>query len=289
LKIAYLIIAHNEPENVFNLVRTLHKNDVVFFIHFKKGVLFEVPPDILNLGNVLFAKERYLAGWCGFNVIRANMHLLELACNQSSKFDYYINLSGNCFPIHSNEYISNYLLNNPFNFIEGEKLPSERLHKLGLSKIEFPWFQDELQKVNPYFKKYFHKSLHAILNFFKIKRKFPERYHPYFGSQWWALTHEAVGILIISFRNEKKLVNFFKQSWCADEQYMQTVIFNSILLKDKIRNQTFRYIDWNSNGPPKILTIEDSKKILSSGKLFMRKIDLIRSAGLIELLRKNQE
>lgn len=284
MKIAYLFIVYNKPEQVFNLIELLNTPTNAFFIHFKKGFEYEIPDNIRKLDNVFFAKKRYKAGWAGFNVILATLHLIELANNQTEKFDYYINLSGSCFPVKSNKYIEDYLSKQNLNFIEGIKLPSDKLEDFGLSKIDYPWFQDELQNFNPYFKKYFHKTIHFFYKLFKIKRKFPKGYDPYFGSQWWALTNEAIEILLKLVYSEKKVLNFFKRSWASDEQYIQTVIYNSKQLSKKIKNQAFRYIDWNTNGPPKTLTIEDYDKIKESGLPFARKFDIYESKDLISKL-----
>jgi len=285
VRIAYLIIAHNNPSQVFNLITALNNGQNYFFVHFKKGASFQIPANIKAMANVVFSEIRYDAGWCGYKVILANLKLVEMAKATNLQFDYFINLSGSCFPTCSNEHLETFLKKNPYSFIEGHEIPSASIDKdSGLPKIEYPWFQDELQNTNPYLKKFFHKFIHFFYKLVGLKRKFPNQYKPYFGSQWWALTNEAATILLHSFNNEIKLLHFFKRCWCSDEQYIQTVIYNAKALEGKIKNQAFRYIDWNTNGPPKTLTLLDYDKILSSEHLFARKFDAIKSKELIDML-----
>jgi|688.fasta_scaffold00005_151 hypothetical protein len=287
MKIAYLFIVYNKPLDVFNLVRLLDNGKNTFFIHFKKGVSFTVPDDIKTKVNVIFAKKRFKAGWAGFKVIEATIHLMQLAFESEYTFDYYINMSGSCFPVYSNSIIEKKLKTIQHSVIEGIKIPNPSLQNEGLPKIIYPWFQDELQNCNRYLKKYFHKILHVFLKIINLKRKFPAGYDPYFGSQWWALTQEAVVEVLQSYTNNKLLYIFFKRVWASDEQYIQTVVYNSPRLEGKLINQPFRYIDWNTNGPPKTLTILDYQKILQSDRLFARKIDSVISDKLIHQMLSN--
>lgn len=284
MKIAYLILAHQNPAQVFNLIHRLNSVDNYFFIHFKKGLDFEVPEDLSLMNNVNFAKIRYKSGWCGFKVILANLHLIELAQETNVNFDYYINLSSNCYPIHSNDFIDQNLSKSNKIYLEGHLLPYHKLENNGLPKIYFPWFQDSFQNINSYIKKFSHKLLHSPMKLLKIKRKFPADLEPYFGSQWYALTQAAITYLLSYIKNNPKSLLFFKYSWCSDEQVIQSIIFSSPFFSGKIINKPFRYIDWNINGPPKTLTLEDYDKILSSNALFARKFVLNISASLIKML-----
>ncbi len=285
MKIAYLFIVYNKPNDVFNLIRLLDNGKNSFFIHFKKGFSFDVPNDIKSNAKVTFATKRYKSGWAGFKVIEATIHLMQLASESQDKSNYFINMSGSCYPVYSNDFIEKRLENLKYSVIEGLKLPSTKLQGGGLSKINYPWFHDELQDFNPYLKKYLHKSLHAIYKLFNLKRKFPGGYEPYFGSQWWALTSEAANEVLQSHKNNESLYKFFKRVWASDEQYIQTVVYNSKTLKEKLINQPFRYIDWNTNGPPKTLILDDYPKILQSECLFARKVDQVVSEKLIIQLR----
>ncbi|HWY10650.1 MAG TPA: beta-1,6-N-acetylglucosaminyltransferase [Bacteroidia bacterium] len=283
MKIAYLIISPKNPLQVYNLIHALSNGKNHFFIHLKKGMEFEIEK-INKLPNVCFSEKKHRSGWAGFKVLLATIDLIKLAKKADPDFDYYINLSDSCYPIYNNEIIEKYLFTHNFNFIEGLKLPSNKLDAGGLQKIELPWFQDEFQDLNPYVKKYLHKAIHLIYRILNIKRSFPKEYDAYFGSQWWALTNFAVDILLNSVNNEKKLLNFFKRSFAADEQYIQTVIYNAKELEDKIINKPFRYVDWNTNGPPKTLTMTDYNDILQSGFLFARKFDHENEPEIIRAL-----
>src|ERR1041385_9044555 len=122
MKIAYLIISHKSPEQVYNLIKILNNEKNHFFIHFKKGLEFEIPNDIKKLPNVYFTEKRYKAGWAGFKILLATIELIKLAKRTKCNFHYYVNLSESCYPLSNNEKIENFLENTNSNFIEGTEL-----------------------------------------------------------------------------------------------------------------------------------------------------------------------
>lgn len=285
MTIAYLIIAHQDIEQVYRLIDRLHHRDAYFFVHLKRDYQVALSPHYADNEKITFLAKRYNAGWCGYKVLLATLELIKTACAYNQSFDYFINLSGNCYPVASNEKIIAYLTeNNKKNFIEGLALPCQILQNGGLSKISLPWFQDEFQHLNSYLKKALHHAIQFPYRLSKVSRKLPGNLTPYSGSQWWALTHEAVQCVLHYSVEHPEILRFFKRSWCADELYIQTILFNNENFKTKIINRPFRYIDWNTNGPPKTLTLDDYDHIINSGHLFARKFDSVRSADLIKLL-----
>ncbi len=290
MKIAYLIIAHRDIEQVYRLIDRLNNHNSHFFIHIKSTYQISFSADYLNKQNITFLTKRYDAGWCGYKVLLATLELIKTALTQDQKFDYFINLSGNCYPIVSNEKIINFLTENKGkNFIEGRTLPCQKLQEGGLTKISLPWFLDEFQNLNSYLKKALHKVIHFPYRLFKITRKLPGDLKPYFGSDWWALTDDAIQYVYNHSIENPDVLKFFKRSWCAVELYIQTILYNAENFKKNIVNQPFRYVDWNTNGPPKTLKLNDYENIINSGHLFARKLDSIISANLLKLLNQKNE
>ena len=46
---------------------------------------------------------------------------------------------------------------------------------------------------------------------------------PYAGSEWWALSREACEHIQSFVANERRVVNFFKNTHCPDESFFQTI------------------------------------------------------------------
>jgi len=285
MNLAYLLIAYGNIEQVFKLIHRLDNYNTYFFIHFKGGHTIKVPDNYKNKKNIILTPNRYKAGWGGFKVVLATLDLLKLAYYSNIKFDYFLNLSKDCYPVKSNRDIELFFTNNyGYSFIEGMEIPNSKIQGGGTYKIELPWFLDELQNINPYLKKLIHLLIHIPYKLFGIKREIPCNLKPFFGSQWWALNDKVVKYILDFTDKNKKVLNFFKHCWAPDELYIQTIVYNNDDLKNFIKNKPFRYLDWNTNGPPKTLTIEDYEKIKKSGELFARKFDYEISKELIEKL-----
>ena len=76
--------------------------------------------------------------------------------------------------------------------------------------------------------------------------------------------------------NEKFIKKYFKYSYCSDELFVQTLVYNSkfynnlYLKKDDDYMSIMRYIDWN-RGEPYIFKSEDFNDLINSKYLFARK------------------
>ncbi len=120
-----------------------------------------------------------------------------------------------------------------------------------------------------------------LQSFFGLKRKLPE--YPIFGGiLYCSLTQMAVKKVLYG-SVAKDLYSRLKHSLCAEEIFFQTVLMNSDL-KDKIINNSLRYMDWEDPSPPKVLAVSDYDRIIKSRTLFCRKIDSHKSAELLDKL-----
>ena len=106
-----------------------------------------------------------------------------------------------------------------------------------------------------------------------------------FGSNWCSLTMKAVCYLC---DNVDKYRKYFTYSTSCDELYKQMIlssnpsfIFSSPLEKD------LRYVKFNHQPSPKILTIEDYDALLHSNRLFARKFDLNVDKAIVYKITNN--
>jgi hypothetical protein len=99
----------------------------------------------------------------------------------------------------------------------------------------------------------------------------------YGGSQWTILSLPFVMYMMTSNEVEDALV-YFHNSFCPDESFVQTVLFNSPFANNKIydrqdgrRGGTWRYIYWRVGAERPTLESEDLPYILSSSAILARK------------------
>lgn len=301
MKIAFLILTHNQIELVYRQIDALSHPDHHFFIHPDHKYKLNIKDEYANKKQVYFTANRIKVSWGGFSIVRATLNLILDALASGIKFDYFILMSDHCFPIKSSDYIRNFLnKNNGCSFIEIYPLPDEKLKKrglkeLGLGKFYYPVFFDQLSFIrkdtfsignkiyNP--KKLLFRIIRFFLGKMGYRRKIPNDLHPCFGSQWWILHSNAVNYVIEYLAQNHQEQNFFNYTWAPDELIFQTILYNSLLDKD-IKPLSLWYIDWNTNGPPKTLDIHDMDALLRSEALLARKFDINKSLNLIHRLEE---
>jgi hypothetical protein len=284
MRIAYLVLAHQNLNQLYELTDALNFKDDKVFIHIDAKCKEIFDHTKTNNKNVVLLKKRVYTNWAGYSLVNATMSLLETSSKDI--FDYFIILSGQCFPIKSNKYIHEFFENNKGKiFMDYKELPDSSLSDGGMDKYWYPVFFDQLRFWDNKYRKLINSVLKKTFRLIHYKRKIPVEIKPCFGSQWWAINTLAASFLIDYVKENKKTLKYFKYSWAPDELMIQSIINNSTFNSITI-NRPFRYIDWNTNGPPKTLTLTDFEKINQSEFLFARKFDNFLSKDLIEKIKK---
>ncbi|MEH2260916.1 beta-1,6-N-acetylglucosaminyltransferase [Nostoc sp.] len=294
MRIAYVILAHHYPEQLAHLISKLNTDDIFFFIHIDKKTDMTIYNQIFNqfkeLTNVFFIK-RYNSVWGTVNIVKATLEGINLIVETGLEFDYIILLSGQDYLIKSNAYIKTFLqANQGKEFIEYFSLPDSRWGGGGLRRIEYwhiRWNNKcfsipEKQEFKSPIASFLYSLL--ILPFLK-KRKLPEGFAIYGGSQFWCLTGECIKWINIFVKKNPKFVKRFNYTFCADEIFFHTLILNSPF-KDKVVNDNLRYIDWSNINPyhPKTLDKNEFEKIRQSEKLFARKFDASKDSDILDMI-----
>ena len=103
------------------------------------------------------------------------------------------------------------------------------------------------------------------------------------GANWVSVTDEFVKYLL---SKEKEVKKIFKYSYCADELFVQTILYNSKFYKNvySIKNDDYlgikRYIDWK-RGEPYTFTIDDYDLLINSDCFWARKFSSKKDKEII--------
>jgi glycosyltransferase involved in cell wall biosynthesis len=255
---AYLILVHKNPGQLLRLVNALTTSDTWFFIHIDRKT--DEAPFKSVLGereNVFFCEHRKDVVWAGFSIVEATMELIREMIVRINFPDYVHLLSGQDFPIKSNEYIFNYFEQNKgTNFIE--IFPDFSNWKIVQSK----WHVDELgyAKASELVKK--QKTMHFL----------PDTV-PCYGSQWWSLTGRCVADIFNRCNRGNDIYEFYRYTAFSDEMLFNTFLMNSEY-KTTTVNYNLRKTEWTDhNGHPKTWTNADFDELIKSPRLFARKFD----------------
>lgn len=317
--IAYMILAHHQPLLLQRLVDRLDQPNVKFYIHIDKKTknLESFRAALSSFSNVTIISTCDV-NWMGYTTIDAELDLMKEAYNSGIQFKYYVLMSGNDYPIKSNAYINDFFNSHSTDFISYTNMNfiSEEMK----NKVKQYHFRD-IPFINPRnpkkipFLVYLYFGSHRYLMKLLPERKFYNNMEPYFGSQWFALTHATIEYILRFVNDNPGYVRAMKNTDGPDEVFFHTIVMNSVRKTNvydydkylewlKVRKGTevftaglssLRYMDWSDRpGKSKPAVLEETyfDTLAASKELFGRKFDEKESAQLLnkidsQFLNKN--
>lgn len=290
----YLILAHSRPEQLSRLVHKLDDGQSKFYIHIDLKCDINPFREKLTQTKVVFLENRVKCIWGDISLIKATV-LMMRAVLQDKRKGYCILLSGQDYPIKSNQEIDHHLADYEgcdfIDLVTPEMLwPEDKWRKrIEHYKFNFSEEKNDLVMIPSVFDRSFYtaenrKNAYRLLrsnnpHFVQIfkKRKFPKYFKPYAGPQWWALTTETIEKLLQFIDNHPDYYEHFHFTFCSDELLLQSILQHysdkgSIKIKPGLH-----FVNWDKNfHAPKIFTTSDFPKLalLPEHPLFARKFDM---------------
>ena len=311
---AYLVLAHDQPDQLRRMIERLNADWARFYVHIDKKANLAA----FKFGakeqrnNVVFLDERISVNWMGFSIVDATLRLLRRASLDG--FGYCTLLSGTDYPIKSNGYLHHFFENADKEYIAFWRLYDR---PTWLPKVHYFYFIDNipiraysLNSDESFWRRFFWGR------FFKYqkhmpKRQLPGNVVPYGGPDWWTLSFDCVAWILRYVDTNPKFVRFYRRTASPGEMFFQTLILNSPwrsrvnafgeyelwrsnrsgastdcdMLPDELFN--LRYADWSGEKSgeracPAVLDERDWLTLKSSSALFARKFDTDTSRGLME-------
>jgi hypothetical protein len=236
---------------------------------------------------------KYARAWGTYQLINVMLDAMKKAV--CFDYNYFINLSGQCYPLKSIDSIKKALHGKNLAFMDFFKIPDARWGKQGgLERLNYSYYENPFSNLhNILLEKMLGSSKNdkkRVIKLPRINRRIPYNLEPYGGSMWFCLTKKHVDYILEYLKNKPALLDFFKHTQIPDELLFQTIIMNSPL-KDTVLNDNLRYIDWSKKGVPlpSILTVDDAKNLLNSQKLFARKFDIELDEKILNLIDSQKE
>lgn len=283
MRIAHLIMAHKNPEQVERLLAALAHEDADCYLHLDHKTDQRAFAYLTKLPNVYFTRRRFLVYWGSHRFTQAIVECTRDILSTGIPYDFINLLSGQDYPLQ----------------------PAAAIHRLlaqqlGRSFLSFEpqapssaWWQHAITRIEQYHTTYFQfrgqYRLQALINAVLPKRRFPLPYTLYGSSDssWWIMSAECAAYLVQFLDDHPKLRRFSLFTWTSDEFLIATILLNSPL-RERIVNGNYRYIDWSAGGAnPKTLTEADFDQLAASPKLYARKFDLTQDARIMDLIDRN--
>jgi hypothetical protein len=276
VKIAYLILAHNNPRHLKALVEALSCEDCSFFLHIDNK--FDMAAFAQIRGpNVFFIEDRVTIWWAEYSMVEATLRLIRAALDSPLGPDYLVLLSGSDFPLRTSEYIHSFFeKHRGSEFISIVKIPSReggiRLSHINVLRI--PAARPVLR--------FMVRGL-AKLGLARLDhRKGLRNMEPYGGSQWWALSSAACRHVVEFARDHPDVCRFFAKTSAPDETFFHTLLGNSEW-RPRIRRNVM-YEDWRPGSPHPTLIGEEHLAQFSGQECVMA--DDVFGAGELLFARK---
>ena len=288
---AILITTHDNVEISKNLLSLYDdKNIDFYFLIDKKAKSYneEVLKDICKKSNVYFVPKINIY-WGSFSQIQAEYILLENAVKKS--YDYYHLISGCDIPLYTkNEFFDFFEQNKGKEFVEyspkeiAEKNKVQDRVKYYYAFMESVREKSAIKRKPKTFLREFFLKLQKLL---KIDRTKGKEFQ--YGSNWFDITDDFAKYIL---KNKPWVIKHFKKTCCADELFLQTLLFNSpfysnnyYYLNEKNRIlQRNRYTDW-TRGQPYTFKKEDYNEIINiKESLFIRKFNYKNDAEIVNKL-----
>lgn len=291
MKHAFIIIAHNNWNQLEQFIKTIDSDFCDFYIHVNSKV--ELSQQIINrlsnstIKSEVFFTERVPIIWGDVGILNASLLALDMAV-KTKKYDYYHLLTGSDLLLVSiksmNEFFeTNYKNNNSneklmTNYITAQIPNKKRASRVTLYNFFIPVWGNS----NKYIRKIatmtnsFLGLFQSTIGINRMKLRYNELYC---GSSWWSISREFAYYVV---KQKSCLIEQYKnKTFAADEFAIQTLIMNS-KFKDSLytpqndQSPNLRLLDFNRGngyGSPHIYVYDDKKEIDNTQNIFGRKFD----------------
>jgi Core-2/I-Branching enzyme len=289
--IAFLVLAHSDPNQLDRLVRRLAPHQV--FVHLdRKTIITEAWRSI----PATFIEPRIPVYWAGFSMVEAILALIMAALESGQQYSKLVLLSGACYPIKSlNDLDTMFQSDNGHNYIryvqiEGSGHLPNLLKRRYLRHKILSWKLTSKYGLFNFSERVIRRICERFLRLFPVK--WNHNFVPYYGSGWWALSPKCAKHVVDFASSDKKFVQAFKRSFAPDEIFFHTIIGNSPFakkssgLQEYVARGVWRTANLHVIDPSltKWFTLDDLDLLLASDKYFVRKVSSKISIRLIDEL-----
>lgn len=298
-RIAFLVLAHTDPTMLARFSRRLLPYGRVIVHIDRKSRLdrFErvLPPE------VALTKERVKVSWAGYSMIRATLALMREGLARFPDAERFVLLSGLDYPARPLEDLVTLFEEKPrHNFIRAYDILASRWDR---KKILNMRVMDQVLPFAPrgplgaavnFINRLQRRIDREITNWKWRKREYPFDMKPASGSQWWALTREAVEYILRFVDENPEFCRYYERTYAPDEHFIHTILLNSHLAAHADPIEPFNdqltahlaNLHLIHDTLRKTYSLNDWDDIKNSGKYFVRKVTTELSESLLDRLDK---
>jgi hypothetical protein len=219
MKIAYLMVVHNNPQLQKRTIQMLSSEGCSFFIH------VDLKSDIRHFSgirgeHVTFAEPRIPVYWGEFSQVQATMLLIRQALGCSASYDYLVLLQGADYPLRSGRYIRSFFAKNRgLEFLSMVKMPALGFPLSKINRLQYPSEKPLSQ--------FAARVLGRLGLARRDYRKHLGDLQPYSGDGCWALSRGACRYVVEFAAQNSHVEQYFRNTESSDEMFFHTILGNS--------------------------------------------------------------
>jgi hypothetical protein len=274
MRIAHLILTYTKPLQTERMIRHLYHPDFDFYIHVDKKIDQKTHIFLTKLPNVYLIQNRTNVVWAGYDTVEAIFRSCTEILASGRQYNYIHLMSGQDYPIQPPSVIHRFFIENSGReFLRFEHFDN--------------WDGEGYKRINQYHLTNYRIPgrylLQQLINSILPKRRVPEI--PFYGySMFWALTPACIQYVMDYLRANHSFRRFIKLTWGSDEFLFATIILNSAFKEAVMNNNLLFYKRPYQSAHPETLKAGDFPLLVSSGKLFARKLNLGADPVIFDLL-----
>lgn len=286
MRLAYVITCHKNSKQVIRLINRLNTPDNTIVLHIsrtcEKGFYKEMKAGIKDFNNVFLCK-REDGTHNGFGIVKGIINGLHFLLKNNIQFDYVSLISGQDYPIKTNEKINTFFeenqgkeflfffpvypkkwMNYEYDNSWGENRQTYRVDRFHFKMSGVVRSIPELETgrlindplivtIKTFLKKtkeykdnnrlWIELQLLFWSRVLPHKRKQPTDFEIFGGKTWWSISRQAAEYYLDQHFNNKRYQKFFRYTLIPDEMYPHTILLNSPFA-DRCINNDLRDIEW---------------------------------------------
>lgn len=306
MKIVFGISVYKDPAHLKRLIGSLQGEKRFFCVHIDKKCYLNFENELKRIPQCYILNIRYSVQWGGWNQVRYQILFLKKMLEiTEDKNDRLFILTGQDYPLWSNQQIEQSCYEDPNKIW---------MRGLNLTQMTSPSHMKRFLTVPHYFRDVnFHsqKMRHYITGgqrelFLRLLPRIRKDYLVIDGKKWdvwqssgyFSCNREVAEYIINTLDIYPQIESYFKHSFVPEEITIPTIIFNSPY-KDYAEvfprpnyeglSTLATLHEFYYSGAIKVYKEEDFERLISSGKMFCRKVETGESDKLIELIDNYRE
>lgn len=276
MKIAYFIMAHHKPDQLQRLLQAIYSPQHLYLIHVDSkadAYLHDMVSFFAeNNDNIKLLTSRSVR-WAAWSQVQLELDAIRELLHLDREWDYYVNLSGQDFPLVKQEQIEQLLQGSTANYVRIETMPPVEKNV----RQNFYWIEDMGQ-------------IKRMGEREPFESYFASHMKPVSGSSWKMITRSFAHFAVHSTFSYE-LQEYCRYCLAPDEMFFQLLLNNSdyVMTHNNMLHRYFEMEAMQEGGMsrPRILTSIDLEKLLQSGSLFARKFDDAVDSEIFTLLEKH--